>query len=32
MEQAEWQIMPQVINLIAHGKVSVVQGKVEIEE
>lgn len=31
MEQAEWQIMPQVINLIAHDKVHVVDGKVVID-
>ena len=28
MEQAEWKIMPEAINLIAHGKVSVKDGKV----
>ena len=28
MEQAEWKIMPEAINLIAHGKVSVNDGKV----
>ncbi len=27
MEQAEWKILPQAINLIAHGKVKVVNGK-----
>lgn len=32
MEQAEWQIMPKVIDLIAHGQVHVVDGKVVIEE
>ncbi len=32
MEQAEWIILPQAINLIAHGKVSVVDGLVHIEE
>ncbi|MGN0203829.1 MAG: phosphoribosylglycinamide formyltransferase [Coprococcus sp.] len=32
MEQAEWQIMPQVINLIAHDRVHVVDGKVIIGE
>lgn len=31
MEQAEWQIMPRVINLIAHDKVHVVDGKVVID-
>lgn len=28
MEQAEWKIMPEAINLIAHGKVRVEDGKV----
>ena len=28
MEQAEWQILPKAIDLIANGKVSVVDGKV----
>ena len=32
MEQAEWIIMPKAIDLIANGKVSVVDGKVIIEE
>lgn len=32
MEQAEWIIMPKAIDLIANGKVSVVDGKVRIEE
>lgn len=32
MEQAEWQIMPRVINLIAHDRVHVVDGKVIIGE
>ena len=32
MEEAEWQIMPQAIDLIARGKVSVVDGKVRIAE
>lgn len=32
MEQAEWIIMPKAIDLIANGKVSVVDGKVVIEE
>lgn len=32
MEQAEWQIMPKVIDLIAHGKVHVADGKVVIDE
>lgn len=31
MEQAEWKIMPRAINLIANGKVTVVDGKVHIE-
>ena len=30
MEQAEWVILPQAIDLIANGKVSVVNGKVRI--
>ncbi|MCR5101913.1 MAG: phosphoribosylglycinamide formyltransferase [Butyrivibrio sp.] len=30
MEQAEWKIMPEAINLIAHNKVKVVDGKVKI--
>ena len=30
MEEAEWKIMPQAINLIAHGKVSVIDGKVKV--
>ena len=32
MEQAEWIIMPEAINLIANGKVSVVDGLVRISE
>lgn len=32
MEQAEWIIMPQAIDLIARGKISVVDGKVLIRE
>ncbi len=32
MEQAEWQILPRAIHLIANGKVSVEQGKVVIKE
>ncbi len=32
MEQAEWIILPQAIDLIAHGKVSVVDGLVHIKE
>ena len=31
MEQAEWKIMPMAINLIANGKVKVVDRKVIIE-
>lgn len=31
MEQAEWKILPQAINLIANGKVSVINGKAVIE-
>ena len=30
MEEAEWQILPQTINLIANGKVTVQDGKVRI--
>lgn len=32
MEEAEWEIMPKAINLIANGKVSVVDGKVHIAD
>lgn len=32
MEQAEWQILPRAIDLIANGKVSVEQNKVVIKE
>ena len=32
MEQAEWQIMPKAIDLIAAGKVKVEDGRVIIEE
>ena len=32
MEQAEWVILPRVIDLIANGKVSVADGKVHIAE
>ena len=32
MEKAEWKILPKAINLIANGKVKVVDGRVEIEE
>lgn len=32
MEEAEWKILPHAIDLIAHGKVQVVDGKVWIEE
>ena len=32
MEQAEWIIMPKAIDLIANGKVTVVDGKVRIDE
>jgi phosphoribosylglycinamide formyltransferase-1 len=32
MEQAEWKILPQAIDLIANGKVSVVDRKVRIKE
>lgn len=32
MEQAEWKILPRAIDLIANGKVSVVDGKVHISD
>lgn len=32
MEKAEWKILPKAINLIANGKVKVVDGRVETEE
>lgn len=32
MENAEWKIMPEAINLIANGRVSVVDGKVKISD
>ena len=32
MEQAEWKILPEAVNLIARGKVSVEAGKVLIEQ
>ena len=32
MEQAEWKIMPKAIDLIANGKVSVIDGKAVVEE
>ena len=32
MEEAEWHIMPQAIDLIARGKISIVDGKVRIAE
>ena len=32
MEQAEWQILPRVIDLIAHGKVKVDGRKVTVLE
>ena len=32
MEQAEWIIMPKAIDLIANGKVEVVDGLVKIKE
>lgn len=30
MEEAEWQIMPEAINLIANGKITVTDGRVQI--
>lgn len=32
MEQAEWVILPEVINLIAEGSVSVSEGHVKIKK
>lgn len=32
MEEAEWKILPQAIDLIANGKVTVVDGKAVVEE
>lgn len=32
MEEAEWKIMPKAIDLIANGKVEVVNGLVKIKE
>ena len=32
MEQAEWKILPEAIDLIANGKVKVQDGKVLIEQ
>ena len=32
MEQAEWKILPKAIDLIANGKVSVVEGLTVIKE
>jgi phosphoribosylglycinamide formyltransferase-1 len=32
MEQAEWIILPKAIDLIANGKVSVVDGHTQISE
>ena len=32
MEQAEWKILPQAIDLIAYGKVQIVDGKVSIAQ
>jgi phosphoribosylglycinamide formyltransferase-1 len=32
MEQAEWVILPRAIDLIANGKISVVDGKTVITE
>ena len=32
MEQAEWILLPKAIDLIANGKVSVVDGLVQIKE
>ena len=32
MEEAEWKILPKAINLIANGKVTVADGKVQIDD
>ena len=32
MEQAEWVILPQAVNLIANGRVHVENGRVRIDE
>ena len=32
MEQAEWQILPRAIDLIANGRVTVTDGHVQIAE
>ena len=32
MEQAEWKILPQAIDLIANGKVEVIDGKTVIKD
>ncbi len=32
MEQAEWKILPKAIDLIAHGKVRIVDGRAEVTE
>ena len=32
MEQAEWKIMPKAIDLIANGKITVVDGHVIIKD
>lgn len=32
MEQAEWKILPEAINLIAHGRVCIVDGKAMVSE
>ena len=32
MEEAEWKILPKAINLIANGKVTVTDGKVQIDD
>ena len=32
MEQAEWELLPAAINLMANGKLKVVNGYVQIEE
>ena len=32
MEEAEWVILPRAIDMIANGKVKVIEGKVRIED
>lgn len=32
MEQAEWKILPEAVDLIAHGRVSVTDGRAAVTE